>query len=311
MRYPKEVIFCLLLFFGLVATQRNHWRNTKIQWRIVDEQTGNTTILTPIAPGPERSCYTVKIGKLHFSSIPKNMSRMMKRILCELTMRWKGLPFTKANDERLDSNDLKTNTTGLVNFCVTKKFFKNTSKRSQRRLSAHAKSTKFFIWRDPVDRFKSMYTHLCVDNNFCGVSGESISKFAKANYDFFQNGIDFPGITKDDSGTLKHHMKSHIWYCDLREDYKSYHLVKYSSDPRENIAQLEKLFVRSGFPRDLSKKVLSRMDRVAVRTGEKNEKLHEKWKQEILDNPTTLSYVLASYYYDYQLFGMEMPVVKE
>ncbi|CAJ0570208.1 unnamed protein product, partial [Mesorhabditis spiculigera] len=262
-----------------------HWDITKPD--------GGHMRLTPIPIKKERFCDRIQIGNLVFSNVAKSMSRQMRRIFCELNFRKRGW--------KVDANT----------FIISEKNRPACIVRARRFLRGNwwkPKNKRIILWRDPVDRFVSMYGHLCHGLQICGKAAESVHTAAKSFYKILKDGK-YPAGVKD-RANLRHHIVPTTWYCGIGEEPKKYIPIEYTLDSKKMISRLRPHFRHSGIS---GKWIDTALSRLLTTNNNKYRKLpefagiREGWMRDVLSNRTTMSYIIAAYYYDYRLFGKPLP----
>ncbi|CAJ0574651.1 unnamed protein product, partial [Mesorhabditis spiculigera] len=306
-------MYILLLYFGWVMAFQivrlagttigpNHYEmvsdaNPKNAFWYIEN---GTDLLWPVPIRRLPSCSRMFVGKLVYSSTPKSNSRQMKKMLCELLLRKLGMNITKDVEDDL--------TTGK-NWCLRSH---GRAKMSYLKGWENLNNTKMFVWRDPVDRFVSMYGHVCISLKRCGKAGESIHTAAKAFYEYLQFGTVPKGAVTPEF--FVHHISPTSWSCDIGAYPTEFVPIAYSKKPEVLIKRLRRVFRKVEAPRSWIEKALRRLKKTTTnkaRLDPKKAGRYDRWMREVRSNPTTMSYVLATYYHDYRLWNKRMPTINK
>ncbi|CAJ0942685.1 unnamed protein product, partial [Mesorhabditis belari] len=149
-----------------------------------------------------------------------------------------------------------------------------------------------------------MFGHICLRAEECGSDGQSVHAMAKNIYLMLTEGQHPPGATNFHH--LKHHFEPHTWFCDVAKHIDDYFVIHYSHNIDENVGQFKKLFEISGVPETYADQTLKRMQTESTHS-DRNDTMYEMMLDEIYSNQETLSYIVASYYYDYKLLKIPFP----
>ncbi|CAJ0575593.1 unnamed protein product, partial [Mesorhabditis spiculigera] len=299
------ILYCLLVLGQLAEAEvrPNHYELVtdgnpqQVFWEVGTPN--GTEELWPVPIRKLPSCSRLFVGKLIYASTPKSNSRQMKKILCEILLRKKGKKITKQVEDALTSGR---------HWCLDTA---SPARRGLLRGWDNPQNTKIFVWRDPVDRFVSMYGHVC-DNRQkrCGAAGESIHVAAKAFYEYLQFGRAPEGAKTPEF--FVHHISPTSWSCGIGATPTKIHPVVYNKDPETLIKRLRKPLGKTEAPRQWVEAALNRLRTTTtnkLRLEPDGPMKYDNWISEVKSNRTTMAYVLATYYHDYRLWKMPIPSI--
>ncbi|CAJ0915935.1 unnamed protein product, partial [Mesorhabditis belari] len=257
--------------------------------------------LTAIKPLPirrnEAFCVNQKFGNLLYLGPAKTMTTMMARIHCEIETLKKRGHIGPGESDKLNHN----------NYCFGKQKDEMVMTAFTAPLNGWAGHKRFFIWRDPLDRFLSLYGHMCKREHLCGVAGKNIHSFARGVYQMLKSNRGGPG--SKDFLRFKHHVIPQSWYCEISTHRKSDRVVEYTNDKALMMKRLARVFQSSTVPKWMWKKALQRIAKTNInhRSQISHHEQYELWRRQILASPETLAYFKAIYHSDYSLFHKSPP----
>ncbi|CAJ0946966.1 unnamed protein product, partial [Mesorhabditis belari] len=236
------------------------------------------------------------IAGFHPILIAKTMSTTMKVMLCDLMRRQRGLP------------EHKIITGKQSNICYDNNWYRNT--RSSRLLWRTSGNPSLIVVRDPIERFISIYGYICKKKkkSFCPPS-MNIHKFARFVYRKLLTRATGGRIGTD---KIIGHSQPSFWFAYERGRSlpRNIDVLYQSSNPQANAARLFKILVKRKVPRGIAKKVTSWVSdsRINSRRKPSDRMLSRTWENEIYSNKETLLTVLRTYYNDYRLLKIELPL---
>ncbi|CAI4230295.1 unnamed protein product [Auanema sp. JU1783] len=257
----------------------------------------NTTCIEPFRPFPNKFRVAPKY-KLAACVIEKSMSTLLAAIMCLL---YDADAFQKA--ERALHTEL-----------YHKRFCKDKNELiAIRPYMKKFPTTKLFaIVRDPMERFISGFVDKCIREvsekpERCYGCDRNLTCFMQKQFYrmlLYQKGsgkyISFEDI----------HFNPQNWHCNFRDHHLHYKIIKYGSAGdanKEMVNNLIGLFQESGVETNLLKAIDKSI--TDSRTPHATNKLDERtiFEQQLKSDPKLLEMLIQMYYYDYLLFGYELP----
>ncbi|CAJ0951926.1 unnamed protein product, partial [Mesorhabditis belari] len=240
-------------------------------------------------------CVSYKMGNLLYLGPAKTMTKMIGRVHCEMSfMKQKG-----SIDEQ------KSKKLAKANICYKEQQDEMIATAFAGPFNGWGGQKRFFIWRDPLDRFLSIYGHICRREHLCGSAGKNVHSFARGVYEMLKSGH-APDGSKDYL-RLKHHAIPQSWYCDISKHRKTDQVIEYTKNSALMQKKLERVFRTSTVPKWMYKQALRRVVEAHVNDNKKLRGQYVQWRREILTHPNTLAYFKAIYHSDYTLFGKVPP----
>ncbi|PAV91821.1 hypothetical protein WR25_18981 [Diploscapter pachys] len=173
------------------------------------------------------------------------------------------------------------------------------------------------IVRDPLDRFVSAFVDKCVIENkdilvdfakHCYNCGKNISCFVSRQYQraFGYTKGRVPGVGYEDI-----HTYPQSWHCNFQRMFENYTIIKYAAKAedknRMNRQILEAL--RNFDVKQEKRAYISRqMSKHSLHQTAANPE-RAKYEAMLLSDPQAMKTFLKLYYYDYVLFGFDLPCV--
>ncbi|KAI6232806.1 hypothetical protein M3Y99_00982200 [Aphelenchoides fujianensis] len=168
------------------------------------------------------------------------------------------------------------------------------------------------VVRDPLDRFLSGYTHMCIYGmqsdckHRCNGCGANLTCFLERQYAKFKQVAVDGRITE----RTVSHMAPQSWQCEVKKYLANYTILRYSSNSDEFFRRELRPFLRS---RNVSKDALDYIRRhlTSTRTGHSTTgfSLRPWLEQQIRESPYLLRLFMQIFYFDYEVFGWPKPPI--
>ncbi|KAI6180105.1 hypothetical protein M3Y98_00683500 [Aphelenchoides besseyi] len=168
------------------------------------------------------------------------------------------------------------------------------------------------IVRDPIDRFISAFVDKCirrprVPSEYCNGCNANLTCFVIREYERIQNISTQPRVSRTFEDR---HFFPQNWRCDFRSAFKRYHLLKYTSQPKDIerfLRELQLLLKSRGVPTKSVDYILSQL-----RSGRSwNSTVHSDTRrfleERLRSSAFLVEHVVRMYWYDFLLFGFELP----
>ncbi|CAJ0933732.1 unnamed protein product, partial [Mesorhabditis belari] len=208
--------------------------------------------LQPVPPqGNAGACASYKFGNLLYLGPAKTMTQMMANIHCEIALLKRDGRITAFRDRRLN--------TGFGNICFPEQRREMMATSAMVPFTGWRDKERFFIWRDPVDRFLSIYAHMCEREHLCGEAGKNVHTFARGVYRILKDG-NFP-LGARDQPRLRHHISPQSWYCDISKHHKTDKVIEYTNNRGLMKKRLVRVFRSTDIPRWIWQRALRRIVR--------------------------------------------------
>ncbi|CAJ0580152.1 unnamed protein product, partial [Mesorhabditis spiculigera] len=209
-------------------------------------------------------------GGIGFSmcTIPKNLSTQMAIIMCDFFLAQHGSNGTAGS--------------GAISVCHRAPKLRQHWRAQPKKWAGKFPPHKFFISRDPIDRFLSTYLSLCIGRNEC--SGKTVGQMAKIAYHTYRD-VGKKGWKGPGSRYVYHHFEPQTRFCPATLPH-----FKYTSNRTQLASKLTEVFKRANIPQRLIKKAQSRILRQHV-NGNTDKDVKEAIREEIFDNCKTLKYL--------------------
>uniref|UniRef100_A0A7E4VI19 Carbohydrate sulfotransferase n=1 Tax=Panagrellus redivivus TaxID=6233 RepID=A0A7E4VI19_PANRE len=239
--------------------------------------------------------------------IQKNMSTMLQAIMC----------FLFDEDKFLASGRSLNMEAHEGRFCLNKNEF-STLKYMTKKFNVTMdilKTWKYLlIIRDPVDKFLSGFVDKCVrktrTETYCNNCQSNLTCFVLTEYDRIMN---------SSYGRVSHtfedkHFFPQNWHCHFESELERYQLIRYSNNPLHKESFIDNLVTAlkdSNVPESSLAYIKEQL--VGGRTYHvtADSEARAFYEKRLMSSPFLLEYVFRMYYWDYRLFGFELPIINQ
>ncbi|KAE9555800.1 hypothetical protein FO519_001014 [Halicephalobus sp. NKZ332] len=248
--------------------------------------------------------YTVPKYRISACTIYKNMSSMLRAIMCYLF-----------NPEF--SNKYKPNFTDYYKADNCWSGFTDMFYGYKQVLKAYpdfvsANWTMLALVRDPIEKFVSGFVDKCVRSRACKHCNTDIYCFIKEQYkEIIESSYNLSGLRHS---YVNDHFFPQNWQCDMSTYYRNYTFIKFSSDP-ETIPKFYQKIADLLTSRKIEDKIVAEILEHLEKERSQNtnsgrlllDSLAKGYMLKIKSNPKLMEYMIRMYYHDFRLFGYEIP----
>ncbi|CAJ0567501.1 unnamed protein product, partial [Mesorhabditis spiculigera] len=177
---------------------------------------------------------------LQYCRLPKTGSTILLSALCDMQREFRGINFTQV----LNSTFLE-----VKNDCWYNKTFYRTHKTEK--WAKPKRKVKFIIVRDPVERFVSLYSYICLYEKLCP-KRTGIQKFAQDIYNAYRGENNYIRTRPPIWG----HVSPQANFCQLRKRWPDFDIVYHSREPEILKDQLLDVFRKAQIPEETAERAL-------------------------------------------------------
>ncbi|KAI6224017.1 hypothetical protein M3Y95_00838300 [Aphelenchoides besseyi] len=243
--------------------------------------------------------FTAKSSKLGFCKVHKSASVVVISIACLLNDPLKFL--NRGKDLIADAFDRQ------VQF--------NVQTAEENGVTTNEEWKLGFVIRDPLDRFLSAFTHLCLVGrekgclHLCYDCGSNMTCFLDRLY------LQLKNIATNENATthlIDNHLQPQSWFCELDTHFTNFTFLLYDSDSRKFYDNSLKPFLKS---QNVSADALDFIGRsltsARAQHSTTNFELKPFLKERILRSSYLLEMFLRIYYHDYLMFNFTLPQISQ
>ncbi|KAI6197978.1 WAPL domain-containing protein [Aphelenchoides besseyi] len=256
----------------------------------------------------------MNLSPLYFSAKPiktsvcmvhKSMSTVMRALQCLLN---NPLKFLYAEKDLLDPGRAGCDSDSALAYHD----FRQAA--NERNITTENGWKYVLVVRDPIDRFISGYTHLCIYGMIadcvhrCNGCGANLTCFLERQYEKFKKmATDGQNIDRTTS-----HMAPQSWHCNLKELHSNYTFLRYNSNSERFFRDDLRPFLTS---RNVSASAIDYIHRrlTSTRTGHSTTgfALRPWLEKRIRGSRYLLRLFMQIYFYDYEVFDWPRPQIPE
>ncbi|KAI6202466.1 WAPL domain-containing protein [Aphelenchoides besseyi] len=249
--------------------------------------------------------FSAKPTKTSVCMIHKSMSTVMRALQCLLN---NPLKFLYSEKDLLDPGRSGCDSNSAFAYHDFRKAAK------ERNITTENGWEYVLVVRDPIDRFISGYTHLCIYGMIadcvhrCNGCGANLTCFLERQYEKFKkmaaNGRNIDRTTS--------HMAPQSWHCNLKELHSNYTFLRYNSNSERFFRDDLRPFLIS---RNVSTSAINYIHRrfTSTRTGHSTTgfALRPWLEKRIRGSRYLLRLFMQIYFYDYEVFNWPQPQIPE